>query len=88
MYEQIWIGEIVTMTAECFLVEAISEYSKKQDVQKSQRFPQFLFNKLADKKPKIANELLGSMYDFYYDDKLLEWKWEKVSYWWDKEEYK
>lgn len=76
------------MTADCFLVEAISEYSKRQDVQGCQRFPQFLFNKLVDKKPKIANELIGSMYDFYYDDKLSGWKWEKVSYWWDKEEYK
>ena len=76
------------MTAECFLMEATTEYSKRQDVQKSQKFPQFLFNKLADEKPKVANELLGSMYDFYYDDKLPEWKWEKVSYWWDKEEYK
>lgn len=76
------------MTAECFLIETITEYSKRQDVQKSQRFPQFLFNKLSDEKPKIANELLGSMYDFYYDNELPEWKWEKVSYWWNKEEFK
>jgi len=76
------------MNAECFLVEAITEYSKRQGVQKDQRFTQFLFDKLSKERPKIADELLGSMYDFYYDDKLLQWKWEKVTQWWNKEAYK
>lgn len=74
--------------SELYLNNALTEYGKREDVRKVMRFPQFLFQKLSKDRPKIADELLGSMYDFYYDEMLPEWKWEKVTQWWDKEAYK
>jgi hypothetical protein len=73
------------MSADCYLTEKLVEYFSKN--RPGVRFTQFLYNCLCDDKPKIADELLGSAYDFYYDERLTEEKWQMVRKWWDKECY-
>lgn len=74
-----------TMDSSFFLMKTAREYSKREDVQKVMRFPQFLFNKLAEEKPEIANEILGTTDDFFYDEILTKDKWDKVCEYWTKE---
>ena len=73
------------MTADCYLVEKLKEYYN-EDLP-GIRFTQYLSNCLSNDRPKIADELLGSPWDFYYDEKLTEYKWNMVRQWWDKECY-
>jgi hypothetical protein len=58
------------------------EYKKRQDLQKSCRFPQFLFNELNKVKPEICEQIVGTEHDFYYDTILSYEKWEEVKKFW------
>ena len=73
------------MSADCYLTEKLVEYFKED--RHGVRFPKFLSDCITVDKPKIADELLGSAWDFYYDEKLSEEKWDMVRKWWDKECY-
>lgn len=61
----------------CFLTNCIIKYDK-ENMRESQRFPQFLYNELSQVRPDIANAIAGTEYDFFYDEKLINEKWEYV----------
>ena len=65
-----------------FLTLKMVEYKKREDIQKSLRFPQFVFNELSKARPEICEQIVGTEYDFYYDDVLSHEKWEEVKKLW------
>lgn len=51
-----------------FLAECLKDYS----TQKEQRLGQFLFNKVAEADPDLANKITGSSKDPFYNNKNIK----------------
>lgn len=66
----------------CFLIDCIAKYAKDRDAHESYRFPQYLFNELNSVRPDIAEKIVATHNDFYYDEKLDGEKWKVVSELW------
>ena len=75
----------MTFTSECFLLDCIVKYKNIEET--NLRFPQFLFNELYEERLDIVREIIGTEYDFYYDEKLDGSKWGYVTSIWSGDEY-
>lgn len=75
----------MNVSSECFLLDCIIKY--KNTGYTNLRFPQFLYSELCEVKLDIAEKIVLTEYDFYYDEKLDSRKWSYVSSIWNGDEY-